>query len=110
MTLLTEHSLFLSEVSEGGFKSDCVLDKLVNNYSKSATLLTLDYWSSLVCREYLILKCGALASVHCTFLTAQLSLALTSTLSVSVTRTTVKDQSQKDQSLDSVTIPYGLCY
>ena len=49
MALLAEHSLFLSEVSEEGFKSNCVSDKLVNNYSKSATLLTLDYWSSLVC-------------------------------------------------------------
>lgn len=49
MALLAEHSFFLQKSVGGGFKSDCVSDKLVNNYSKSATLLTLDYRSSLGC-------------------------------------------------------------
>lgn len=49
MLLLAECPFFFQDLVKGGFKSNCVSDKLVNNYSKSAILLTLDYWSSLVC-------------------------------------------------------------
>lgn len=77
MYLSTPPPLRPPELSEGEIKKGlCQTDKLVNNFSNSVILLTLDEGSSLACCDYLTLKtCAvAFALLEIPYLSAQLSI------------------------------------